>query len=100
MFTLSSPLPLIRIYSGCPRTVALVTTVELPNATSLGFLRVRRNSFRVQVPPEGGDILLIVSLLYNSNNVNNNNNTISTGTYITKSNPLITGIYKSVLTVQ
>lgn len=58
-----------------------------------------QNSFRVQVPPEGGDMVLIVSLLYNSNNMNNNNTT-STGTDITKSNPLITGIYKSVLTVQ
>jgi hypothetical protein len=30
----------------------------------------------------------------------NNNNTTSTGTDITKSNPLITGIYESVLTVR
>ncbi|CAN5341031.1 hypothetical protein BH18THE2_BH18THE2_12530 [soil metagenome] len=34
-----------------------------------------QNSFRVQVPPEGGDMVLIVSLLYNSNNINNNTST-------------------------
>jgi hypothetical protein len=59
-------------------------------------LSSNQNSFTVQVPPEGGDIVLIVSLLYNNNNMNknnmNNNNTTSTGTDITKSNPLITGI--------
>jgi hypothetical protein len=49
------------------------------------------NSFRLQVPPEGRDMVLIVSLLYNSNNINNNN---TTSTDITKSSPLITGIYK------
>jgi hypothetical protein len=58
-----------------------------------------QNSFRVQIPPEGGDMVLIVSLLYNNNNMNNNNTT-STGTDITKSNPLITGIYESVQTVR
>jgi hypothetical protein len=56
-----------------------------------------QNSFRVQVPPEGGDMVLIVSLLYNSNNMNNNT---STSTALSKSDPLITGIYKSVLSIQ
>jgi hypothetical protein len=56
-----------------------------------------QNSFRVQVPPEGRDMVLIVSLLYNSNNTNNNSNT---STASSKSDPLITGIYKSVLSVQ
>lgn len=56
-----------------------------------------QNNFRVQVPPEGGDMVLIVSLLYNSNNMNNNT---STSTALSKSDPLITGIYKSVLSVQ
>jgi hypothetical protein len=56
-----------------------------------------QNSFRVQVPPEGGDMVLIVSLLYNSNNMNNNT---STSTALSKSDPLVTGIYKSVLSVQ
>jgi hypothetical protein len=60
---------------------------------------LNQNSFRVQVPPEGGDMVLIVSLLYNSNDMNSNNTT-STGIDITKSSPLITGIYKSVLTMQ
>ena len=55
-----------------------------------------QNSFRVQVPPEGGDMVLIVSLLYYSNNMNNNNTISSTSTDITKSNPIVTGIYKSV----
>ena len=58
-----------------------------------------QNSFRVQVPPEGGDMVLIVSLLYYSNNMNNNNTISSTSTDITKSNPIVTGIYKSVLSV-
>jgi hypothetical protein len=58
-----------------------------------------QNSFRVQVPPEGGDMVLIVSLLYNSNNMNSNNTT-STGIDITSSNPLVTGIYYAVLTMQ
>ena len=56
-----------------------------------------QNNFRVQVPPEGGDMVLIVSLLYNSNNINNNT---STSIALSKSDPLITGIYKSVLSVQ
>ena len=59
-----------------------------------------QNVFRVQVPPEGGDTVLIVSLLYNSNNMNNNNVTSSTSTNITKSNPIVTGIYNSILSVQ
>ena len=58
-----------------------------------------QNSFRVQVPPQGRDMVLMVSLLYNSNNMNNNNTT-SISTDITKSIPLITGIYKLVLSVQ
>lgn len=59
-----------------------------------------QNSFRVQAPPEGGDIVLIVLLLYNNNTNNDNNNTTTATTTITEPNPLLTGIYKAVVSVE
>jgi hypothetical protein len=65
MFTLSSPLPLIRIYSGCPITVELVTAVELPDEISLGSLSVRRTVCQfllintITTAVEGGEVLYV-----------------------------------------
>jgi hypothetical protein len=55
-----------------------------------------QNSFRVQVPPQGGDFVIIVSLLYNKPY---NSSTFNTTT-LTESNPVrLTGIYKGVISV-
>lgn len=55
-----------------------------------------QNSFRVQVPPQGGDFVIIVSLLYNKPY---NNSTFNTTT-LTESNPVrLTGIYNGVISV-
>ena len=55
-----------------------------------------QNSFRVQVPPQGGDFVIIVSLLYNKPY---NSSTFNTTT-LTESNPVrLTGIYKGVMSV-
>ena len=55
-----------------------------------------QNSFRVQVPPQGGDFVIIVSLLYNKPYTSSTFNT----TTLTESNPVrLTGIYKGVISV-
>jgi hypothetical protein len=55
-----------------------------------------QNSFRVQVPPQGGDFIIIVSLLYNKPYTSSTFNT----TTLTESNPVrLTGIYKGVISV-
>jgi hypothetical protein len=55
-----------------------------------------QNSFRVQVPPQGGDFAIMVSLLYNKPY---NSSTFNTTT-LTESNPVrLTGIYKGVMSV-
>jgi hypothetical protein len=55
-----------------------------------------QNSFRVQVPPQGGDFVIIASLLYNKSY----NSSTLTPTALTESNPVrLTGIYKGVISV-
>ena len=55
-----------------------------------------QNSFRVQVPPQGGDFVMMVSLLYSKPS---NSSTYATTT-LTESNPvMLTGIYKGVISV-
>lgn len=60
-----------------------------------------QNSFRLQVPPQGGDFVLIVSLLYNYNsNIANNNNNSGANPTQTASNSNFVAIYKSILSVE
>lgn len=61
---------------------------------------LNQNSFRIQVPPQGGDAVLIVSLLYNNNesvkSVNNNVTNIPDQS----NTQILTGIYEVVLSIK
>lgn len=61
-----------------------------------------QNSFMVQVPPQGGDFVLIMSLLYNYNsNIDINNNNVSgAAPPQTQSSSSFIAIYKSIVSVQ
>lgn len=55
-----------------------------------------QNSFRVQVPPQGGDFVIIVSLLYNKPY----NSSTFANTTLTESDPVrLIGIYNGVISV-
>lgn len=61
-----------------------------------------QNSFMVQVPPQGGDFVLIMSLLYNYNsNIDINNNNVSgVAPPQTQSSSSFIAIYKSIVSVE
>lgn len=62
---------------------------------------LEQNSFMVQVPPQGGDFVLILSLLYNynSNNDINNKNGSGAAPVQTQLSSSFLAIYKSVISV-
>jgi hypothetical protein len=63
---------------------------------------LEQNSFMVQVPPQGGDFVLILSLLYNyTPNIGMNNDIGSGAVSIqTQSNSSFIAIYKSIVSVE
>lgn len=61
---------------------------------------LEQNSFMVQVPPQGGDFVLILSLLYNYNtNIDINNNESGAALPKTQPSSSFIAIYKSIVSV-
>jgi hypothetical protein len=61
---------------------------------------LEQNSFMVQVPPQGGDFVLILSLLYNYNtNIDINNNESGGAPPQTQPSSSFIAIYKSIVSV-
>jgi hypothetical protein len=61
---------------------------------------LEQNSFMVQVPPQGGDFVLILSLLYNYNtNIDINNNESGAALPQTQPSSSFIAIYKSIVSV-
>jgi hypothetical protein len=63
---------------------------------------LEQNSFMVQVPPQGGDFVLILPLLYNYNtniDINNNNNESGAAPEQTQPSSSFIAIYKSIVSV-
>lgn len=71
----------------------------LPFNKSINKPTLNQNSFRIQVPQQGGEAVLILSLLYNSTEINATNDHV--GAVPTEPlTPNLTGIYKVILSIK